>query len=169
MAPRNPLAQARAMMKRARTLELKAARGVAPGMRRSSDEVCAEQTRRGRPTVDDAFGGVPSYHRFAEELSPLYRSRDGRLLLYFPGKDGIRVGGAPRIVWWRTSTAVADPPAKDERLRATLRAEDRSDAGNDVAAMELVVTAPPKGNWRKGGGSIRTCTGQVEMIVTSLP
>ena len=148
--------RARASEKAQRTKGRNADRGWVPRPPRPTALVQAERAATGRMTLDEAFGGVPSYARFAK-LAPLYRSRDRVYMFYFPYGPGGGPPDQPRgqarsgLFWWRKDTADADDVCAGKQFVARCREL------NDTVLLS--VDRGPAGDAHRGPGSVRACTG----------
>jgi hypothetical protein len=148
MASQNANVRKRAVQLAQRTKERNARRGKLPAPPRATKEVQALRARAGKPTLDEAFGGVPNYKEFPR-LEPLYKTRDGKFSFYFPNAPGHAARDGK--FWWRAADSEVELFRAGDVLVCNCRA-----TGDDV---RLTVEQAPNGNWQRGPGSTRTCTG----------
>lgn len=136
--------------------------------RRSSAEADADRSRRGAPTLDERFGGVPNARGFASSLPHvLSASRHnnansgGPLRLFFPQQEGRLPAPCRAVVaWFCLSSKAEPPPARGEHLTVAPCEE------TGWREASVLVREGPPGQWRRSGGTERWCTGRALVTIT---
>lgn len=136
-----------------------------PPARRGPREVESERAERGRRTLGEAFGGVPSRADFLSkaDLFDFFENtnRVERAFIVPGGLDALANGGRTTVQWYRRNTSV-DMPAKGETVRVVSKDGDAFDLTPEhTVAGECRVTL-------KSVAHRRTCTGTMVCVLESV-